>query len=146
MHRQRPAPATLSSLAAATPEDRDRLVAVLQLSLLMLARPALLRWLRRPGPWRATIVVNTLVMTLFLWHITGLVLAAGTAYLAGVPLPDIGSAQWWLQKPVWLLAATAVTALLVRAFHPWSDESWPREGGPCLPPWRCSSHCSPWPA
>ena len=93
-------------------------VAVLQFSLLMLARPALLRWLRRPGPWRATIVVNTLVMTLFLWHITGLVLAAGTAHLAGVPLPEIGSLQWWLQKPVWLLAATAVTALLVLAFHP----------------------------
>jgi hypothetical protein len=93
-------------------------VGVVQLGLVMLARPTLLRWLQRPGPWRATVVANTVVMTLFLWHLTGLVLVAVGAYLLELPLPPIGSARWWVEKPVWLLAATAVTAGLVLLLSP----------------------------
>jgi hypothetical protein len=95
-------------------------VAVLQVALVMLARPSLLRWLDRPHPWRATVAVNSMVMTLFLWHITGFVLAAGTAHLAGLRLPPIGTAAWWLQKPAWLVAATVVTTGLVAAFR-WAE-------------------------
>jgi fucose 4-O-acetylase-like acetyltransferase len=92
-------------------------VAVLQLGLVMLARPALLRWAHRRGPWRATVAVNSVVMTLFLWHITGLVLVAGSAYLLGLSLPVIGSARWWLEKPLWVLGAAVVTAALVAALR-----------------------------
>ena len=69
-------------------------VGVVQLGLVMLARPALLRWLERPRAWRTVVAANSAVMTLFLWHITGLVLAAGAAYLAGLALPPIGSARY----------------------------------------------------
>ena len=93
-------------------------VGVVQLGLVMLARPALLRWLARPVAWRATVAANAVVMTLFLWHITGLVLAAGAAYLLGVPLPPIGSARWWAEKPLWLVAAAVVTLGLVLLFGP----------------------------
>jgi hypothetical protein len=93
-------------------------VGVVQLGLVMLARPALLRWLERPRAWRTVVAANSAVMTLFLWHITGLVLAAGAAYLAGLALPPIGSARWWAEKPLWLAAAAAVTAALVLLFSP----------------------------
>ena len=95
-------------------------VAVLQVALVMLARPGLLRWLERPHPWRATVVVNSMVMTLFLWHITGFVLAVGAAHLAGLRLPPIGSGRWWLEKPAWLVAGAVVTAALVAAFR-WAE-------------------------
>jgi hypothetical protein len=91
-------------------------VAVVQLGLVMLARPALVRWLDRPRVWQATIAANAFVVTVFLWHITGLVLAAGAAYLTGLPLPLVGSARWWLEKPLWILSAAAVTAGLVALF------------------------------
>ena len=95
-------------------------VAVLQVALVMLARPGLLRWLDRPHPWRATVAVNSMVMTLFLWHITGFVLAVGAAHLAGLRLPPIGSGRWWLEKPAWLVAGAVVTAALVAAFR-WAE-------------------------
>ncbi|MCA1727695.1 MAG: acyltransferase, partial [Actinobacteria bacterium] len=41
----------------------------------MLLRGRLTAWLRRPGPWKATIVVNRVIMTLFLWHMTAYLLA-----------------------------------------------------------------------
>lgn len=91
-------------------------VAVLQLALLMLARPALTEWAGGRRAWRAVVVVNARVMTVFLWHITGLVLAAGTAYQLGLALPPIGSGRWWLEKPLWILAAALLTAGLVVAF------------------------------
>jgi hypothetical protein len=97
-------------------------VAVLQVALVMVARPALLRWLDRPRPWRATVAVNSMVMTLFLWHITGFVLAVGASHLGGLRLPAIGSGAWWLQKPLWLVAATVVTAGLVAAFR-WAENA-----------------------
>jgi hypothetical protein len=93
-------------------------VGVVQLGVVMLARPALLRWLQRPRVWRATVAANAVVMTLFLWHITGLVLAAVAAYRLGLPLPPIGSARWWAEKPLWLLAAAVVTAGLVVLLSP----------------------------
>jgi hypothetical protein len=93
-------------------------VGVVQLGIVMLARPALLRWLERPRVWRATVAANAVVMTVFLWHLTGLVLAAGAAYLSGLPLPAIGSVRWWLEKPLWLLAAAVVTTGLVLLFGP----------------------------
>jgi fucose 4-O-acetylase-like acetyltransferase len=99
-------------------------VAVLQLCGLMVLRPGLTRWLERPGPWRATVAVNGVVMTVFLWHITGYVLAAGAAHLAGVPMPAVGSARWWAEKPLWLVAAAVVTAGLVAAFR-WAEQPRP---------------------
>lgn len=93
-------------------------VGVVQLGVVMLARPALQRWLQRPRVWRATVAANAVVMTLFLWHITGLVLAAVAAYLLGLPLPPIGSARWWAEKPLWLLAAAVVTTGLVLLLSP----------------------------
>jgi hypothetical protein len=41
----------------------------------MLLRDRLSRWLRRPRPWKFTIAVNGVIMTLFLWHMTAYLLA-----------------------------------------------------------------------
>lgn len=95
------------------------LVAVLQVSLLMLAAPALRRWLDRPRVWRATIAVNLTVLTVFLWHLTAFVALAALAVGLGLPLPPLGSATWWLHKPLWLVLAAALTVLLVLALQRW---------------------------
>ncbi len=89
------------------------LVAVLQVSLLMLTRPQLQRLLERPRVWGATVSVNLTVLTIFLWHLTAFVMVAGAALALGVPLPEVGSAWWWAHKLVWVGASAVVTAVLV---------------------------------
>jgi fucose 4-O-acetylase-like acetyltransferase len=91
------------------------LVTVLQMSLLLLARPRLERLLQRPAVWRTTVAGNTVVLSVFLWHLTAFGVVAAAAAGIGAPLPRPASAAWWLAKPAWLLAAGAVLALLVAA-------------------------------
>ena len=72
--------------------------------LLALERPAR-RWLSRTTPWAATVVVNGMIMTVFLWHLTAMVLLIGMAVrLGGVGLGlQPGSAAWWTTRPLWML-------------------------------------------
>ncbi len=91
---------------------------VAQAALLLAAHDPLARWLERPRVWRVTIAANLVVLTTFLWHLTALV-AGGAALLAlGLPVVAPGTTDWWLERPLWLAAATAVLAGLVLALSP----------------------------
>lgn len=87
-------------------------------AVLLAAHDRLARWLERPRVWRATVVANLVVLTSFLWHLTALI-AAGAALLAlGLPVVEPGTAAWWLQRPLWLVGAAIILALLVLALSP----------------------------
>lgn len=94
------------------------LVGVLQISLFLWARPVLTRWLAGERPWLAVVLVNRSVMTIFLWHLTGFVVAAAVLLGAGLPLPEPGTGAWWAHKLLWVALAAVVTVLLVRVFSP----------------------------
>lgn len=94
------------------------LVAATQLSLVLMVRPALLRWLDRPTPWLLTVAVNRSIMTIFLWHLTAFVAVAGAAVAFGAPFPEGGSAAWWGVKVLWVVAAAVVTLALVLLLSP----------------------------
>ena len=71
--------------------------------------------------------VNARIMTLFLWHLTALVIAAALLVLAfGLPTPAAATGWWWLSKPLWIASAAAVLAVLVAVFGRAED---PRPGG-----------------
>ncbi|MGN6300743.1 MAG: acyltransferase family protein [Angustibacter sp.] len=89
-----------------------------QVSLLMLARPDLVRMLRRPRVWRLVTTGNALALSLFAWHLVALVLAYGALIWLGSGTPSPGSGAWWALKPVVVLAATLVLAGLVCATLP----------------------------
>jgi hypothetical protein len=93
-------------------------LAALHFGVLTLLQPAVSRWLQRPGPWAATIVVNSLIMTIFLWHSTAQILVYGTAaWLGGLGLRvEPGSAAWWLARPLWIGLMLAVLVVLVAIF------------------------------
>jgi hypothetical protein len=94
------APPTLALLA----------LGMLQTGLLATFEPAAQRWLRRRGPWTATVLVNGMIMTIFVWHLTAMILVLGLALLAGgigLSIQPAG-AIWWWTRPVWM-AAYAVT-------------------------------------
>jgi len=88
-----------------------------EVGLVMAARPAVNRWLAGRRPWSLTVAVSARIMTLFLWHLTALVIAAALLVLAcGLPTPAAATGWWWLSKPLWIATAGAVLAVLVAGF------------------------------
>jgi len=82
----------------------------------MLLRPRLTRWLQRSRPWKLTIAVNSMVMTLFLWHMTAYLLAILALWPLGFGHQHTGTARWWLERPLWIAAPAAILAVLVAVF------------------------------
>jgi peptidoglycan/LPS O-acetylase OafA/YrhL len=76
----------------------------LQGGLLLTLESPVRRWLAKTTPWAATVLVNGMIMTVFLWHLTVMVLVIGLGVLldgAGLGLPP-GSPVWWATRPVWM--------------------------------------------
>lgn len=63
--------------------------------------------------WGVVIGANTVIMTMFLWHLTPRMIAVVTLLPLGFPQPDVGTAKWWGLRPVWLAILCAMTALFV---------------------------------
>jgi hypothetical protein len=91
-------------------------LAVLQLGLLLLARPGLERWLHRRTIWRAVVGINAIAMTVFCWHMTAVVVVVRVFGGLGGTLASHPDASWWVWRPFWLLAPGAVLAALVAIF------------------------------
>ncbi len=84
--------------------------------LLALEKPAL-RLLERGALWTTTVLINGIIMTIFLWHFTALMLVSGLALLTGVGLSLIpGTDAWWLTRPLWAAALALTLVPFVAAF------------------------------
>jgi fucose 4-O-acetylase-like acetyltransferase len=83
---------------------------------IMLLRPALARWLEHPGPWKATIFLNSVIMTLFLWHMTAYLLTILTLWPLGSGRQHDSTAGWWLDRPLWIGLSAVYLAGLVAIF------------------------------
>jgi peptidoglycan/LPS O-acetylase OafA/YrhL len=102
-------PPTLALLALATA----------QLGLVLLLRDAGERWLRRLGPWTAVIAVNSVILTVLLWHMSAFLLVIPAVYASGLfppPQPPGDTSGWLLWKLPWLAAAFIVLGALVALF------------------------------
>jgi hypothetical protein len=78
---------------------------IAQCGLLLSVEGPMRRWLARPKPWTGVVLINGMIMTVFLWHLTASTLAIGGALLLG----DLGlrampgSGTWWALRPAWLV-------------------------------------------
>ena len=72
--------------------------------MLALGRPAT-AWLRRETPWAVIILLGQRLMTIYLWHLTVVILIVGLSLAAGgLGLgTEPGTAAWWAIRPVWLV-------------------------------------------
>lgn len=72
--------------------------------LLSLERP-MRRLLDNARLWTATVLVNSMIMTVYLWHITVMVVVVSVFFLLdGFGLrTQPGTTEWWLWRPVWIL-------------------------------------------
>jgi fucose 4-O-acetylase-like acetyltransferase len=95
------------------------------------------RWLERPRRWAATVLINSVILTLYLWHTTVMiVLVALLEWPGGAGLrlaPD--SAAWWLTRPLWIMALVALVSAAIAVFGRF--EALPPDRGDSPPPgWR----------
>jgi hypothetical protein len=102
-------PPTLALLATAT----------VQLGLIMLLHDPAQRWLRRRRPWLMVVAANAVVLTIFLWHMSAVLVLIGVLWWTHrLPTAPVGSAGWWLWRVPWLLMLTVVLTALVAIFAP----------------------------
>jgi hypothetical protein len=82
----------------------------------MLLRDRVSRWLAREGPWRFTVLVNSVIMTLFLWHMTAYLVAILLLWPLGLGHSDATQLRWWLERPIWILVPGAVLLAIIAVF------------------------------
>lgn len=90
---------------------------LMQVGGAVMARPFLVRLSNRPAVRGTALALGSRLMTVYLWHLTVLGMVVGVAMsLGGVGLharPD--TADWWWQRPLWLMVLTLGTGLVVGA-------------------------------
>jgi hypothetical protein len=78
-------------------------LAAAQGGLLLALQDGARRWLARGAAWTATILVNGMIMTIYLWHLTAMLFVIALAdALGGIGLHLApGSTAWWATRPLW---------------------------------------------
>ena len=106
------------------------LVGVWLIGLVLLLRPAVSRWLERPGPWKFTIVVNQRIMTLFLWHMTAYLLAILALWPLGFGQETSPTLRWWAERPLWIAVPGVILLVLVLVFGSFESQGRARRPKP----------------
>ncbi len=77
----------------------------IQIALLLFLAGRVNAWLQRETPWSIVILAAQSIMTIYLWHLTVVILVAGLSIaLGGFGLgTEPGTAAWWALRPVWVL-------------------------------------------
>jgi len=75
-----------------------------QYGLLLALEQPMRRVLERARLWTATVLVNSMIMSIYLWHITIMILVISGLYFVGGPGLGLepGSPGWWLSRPLWI--------------------------------------------
>ena len=88
------------------------LLAMVHFGLIVGSQAAVGRLMARRRAWHAVVALAGVSLTVFLWHLTAMMLAVGAGLLAfggAVFRVEPGSGWWWATRPVWFLAMGLVT-------------------------------------
>ena len=94
------------------------------------------RMLERVGLWTWTVLMNGMIMTVFLWHLTAfvLVMAADWLLLGGLGLgPVPGTSEWWVTRPLWIAIYVIALLPLIGIFARHERSFGPVRGGRTVP-------------
>lgn len=91
---------------------------VTQTGIALALEPALRRMLDNVRLWAGVVLINGMIMTIYLWHLTAFVLVmVGAWLLGGIGLEVVpGSASWWLARPLWFALYIGATLALIGPF------------------------------
>ncbi len=107
-------------------------IGFIQTGLILAAADRLSDWLKPARRWAAVILLNRRIMTIYLWHLTALLIVVGLCLLAdgfGLRL-EPGAAAWWATRPLWIAAMALALAPLVLACGRFEDGSRATLGAP----------------
>ena len=109
--------------------------------LLAFEKPAR-RLLERGALWTATVLINGIIMTIFLWHVTALLLGAGLALATGAGMSLVpGTGDWWLTRPLWIAALVIALIPFVALFTRFERIGQAQRAAP-PPAWRLLLGCA----
>ena len=93
---------------------------VFQFGLLLAIEPPMRKFLSNVRVWAATVLINSMIMTLYLWHITVMIVVVALSYMAdGFGLrAEPGTFEWWITRPVWIGVLYAILLPLTLALSP----------------------------
>lgn len=91
-------------------------VAVLQFGLLIAVRRQISALLQRRRIYGVVLRVNTVILTIFLWHMTAVLIVLAVGRELGVEPLTEPTAQWWLQRPLWVIIPAIVLVVFVAIF------------------------------
>ncbi len=86
---------------------------VVQVGLVLTLEPLGRKMLDNVALWTATVLMNGMIMTVYLWHLTAFVLVMTIVWLGlgGAGLDSVpGTGAWWVTRPMWM--AIYILALL----------------------------------
>src|SRR5919106_4173569 len=93
-------------------------LALVQLGLLVAGRRPLKAWLERPRVWAVVVTLGSITLTVYLWHMTAMILVAAFTYLSRVwPHTSAIDTAWWALRVPWLALCVVVLAPLVFLFN-----------------------------
>jgi peptidoglycan/LPS O-acetylase OafA/YrhL len=90
----------------------------------MLVREPIRRWLNRAKPWMAVIAANTMIMTIYLWHLSAYALAYIVLSPLGLGHQTKPNLVFWLERPVWIIGPALILAVLVGIFSRFERPGW----------------------
>ncbi|MCP3870549.1 MAG: acyltransferase [Gammaproteobacteria bacterium] len=106
-----------------------------QFGLLLALEAPMRQKLERLGLWTATVLINSMIMTVYLWHITIMIIFVSLLYLTGGVGLEIepGGVTWWLTRPLWIAVLLVFLVPLALLLSPLERRSRRREGIPASP-------------
>ncbi len=86
------------------------LLGILQFSILYSLQTPMNRLLKNVRVWSATIFINAMIMSVYLWHMTVLIAVFGIIAVFGLPALEVepASAQWWTHRPAWMIGLLCI--------------------------------------
>ncbi len=110
-----------------------------QTGLALALEPAARRMLNNIRVWTAVVLLNGMIMTVYLWHLTAFVLVMVAAWLLGGIGLEIapGSGAWWAMRPIWFTLYIAALLPLILFFARYERAgSGAKADNIALPHWR----------
>ena len=109
---------------------------VVQVGLVLALEPLGKKMLENIRIWTATVLMNGMIMTVYLWHLTAFVLVMTVVWLGlgGVGLDSVpGTGAWWATRPMWLVIYVLALLPMIAIFAKNERVFGPIRGGRTVP-------------